>query len=152
MQDAVFVCYERAERFFDKHFPRPSISYRRSGKNAGTAFLQQNRINFHPLLYKDNTSAFLRDVVPHEVSHLLTWQLYGKVKPHGIEWQAIMKQVFGCMPNTTHSFDIGNTTNTVKYHCLCDNYALTIRRHNKILKGTLYRCKKCSGILKRTSA
>ena len=145
--DAVFACYRQAERFFNRSFPTPTITYRRSGRNAGTAFLQQNRINFHPVLFKENKEAFLRDVIPHEVSHLIVWCLYGKVRPHGREWQGVMRQVFGCEPNTTHSFEVTKHTKSVQYRCLCAVHALSVRRHNNILKGAQYRCRKCNGTL-----
>jgi len=107
--------------------------------------LQQNRINFHPLLFSANQTAFIEDVIPHEVSHLLTWQLFGKVKPHGQEWQAIMLDVFKRPPHTTHNFAIHDVAGEqFKYVCGCRSHMLTIRRHNKVLRGTEYQCRKCS--------
>ncbi|WP_390605473.1 SprT family zinc-dependent metalloprotease [Alteromonas gracilis] len=147
MTDAVFYCFKQAEDYFSRTFSYPTVTFRRSGKNAGTAFLQQNRLNFHPILYRENTSAFLDDVVPHEVSHLLVWTLFGRVQPHGKEWQSMMIDVFGCKPDATHKFDIKGVTRTFEYHCNCDTYALSTRRHNNILRGAQYRCKKCSALL-----
>ncbi|MED5521224.1 MAG: SprT family zinc-dependent metalloprotease [Pseudomonadota bacterium] len=146
--DAVFYCYEQAEQYFKQTFKRPTITFRRSGKNAGTAFLQQNRVNFHPLLFKDNIDAFLSDVVPHEVSHLLVWVLFGRVQPHGKEWQSVMRSVFNCTPNATHQFDVKRVARTFHYVCDCDTYALSTRRHNNILKGAQYKCRKCQALLR----
>ncbi|KHT52531.1 hypothetical protein RJ41_11265 [Alteromonas marina] len=148
MSDAVFCCYEQAEQYFKRSFDRPTITFRRSGKNAGTAFLQQNRVNFHPLLFKDNVDAFLEDVIPHEVSHLLVWTLFGRVQPHGKEWRSIMLGVFKRSPSATHQFDVKQVAKTFLYECNCDTYALSTRRHNKILKGAQYRCRKCQSLLK----
>ncbi|WP_412727638.1 SprT family zinc-dependent metalloprotease [Alteromonas sp. D210916BOD_24] len=145
---AVEACYDKADAFFGQAFPRPTVTYRRSGRNAGTAFLQQNRINFHPTLYKENEKIFLENVIPHEVSHLLVWLLYGKVKPHGAEWQSVMVKVFNCRPDTTHQFDIRRAANTFRYTCHCDSYELSTRRHNNVLKGMQYRCKRCRHPLK----
>ncbi|WP_071814641.1 SprT family zinc-dependent metalloprotease [Alteromonas sp. V450] len=147
--DAVFNCYERAELILNKTFARPSLTFRRSGRNAGTAFLQQNRINFHPLLYRDNETQFLSDVVPHEVSHLVVWQLYGKVKPHGKEWQSIMTNVFDCVPSVTHGFTTSTSTKTFLYQCDCNQFNLTTRRHNRIVKGASYYCRSCKSILRK---
>lgn len=146
--DCVDALYQQAEAYFKKSFPRPSLSFRRSGKNAGTAFLQQNRINLHPLLYLDNPDEYYDDVIPHEISHLLTWQLFGKVKPHGKEWQAIMQEVFKRPPHTTHSFDIKAVSGKrYSYQCGCTEHQLTVRRHNKIRKGAQYLCKQCRQML-----
>ncbi|WP_334029858.1 SprT family zinc-dependent metalloprotease [Alteromonas sp. P256] len=141
---ALTACYDKAEKYFNRQFVRPHLTFRRSGKNAGTAFLQQNRINLHPLLFKQNQQAFLEEVIPHEVSHLLVWTLFGRVKPHGNEWQSIMIEVFGCEAKTTHSFDIKAVTNTVAYSCDCSEHALSMRRHKSIITGTRYRCRKCN--------
>ncbi|WP_334014427.1 SprT family zinc-dependent metalloprotease [Alteromonas sp. S167] len=147
IEDAVEHYYKQADSYFKRYFTRPTLSFRRSGKNAGSAFLQQNRINFHPVLFKENTEAFLTDVVPHEISHLLVWQLFGKVKPHGNEWQSIMRGVFNREPNTTHSFDTKSAVKTFAYQCQCNTYSLSTRRHNNVRKGTQYRCKRCNQIL-----
>ena len=101
---------------------RPAITFRRSGKNAGTAFLQQNRLNFHPILYKENSEVFIREVVPHEVSHLLVWILFGRVQPHGKEWQSVMRGVFDCSPSATHQFDVKRVSRSFSYKCDCDTY------------------------------
>ncbi len=153
MQQRVEECYSVAEDYFNRHFPRPAVTFRRSGKNAGTAFLQQNRINFHPLLLRDNTDAFLGDVIPHEISHLLVWQLYGKVRPHGTEWQAVMQQVFGCAPNATHRFDTSVLgAEEFAYQCGCDTIMLSRRRHNTVLRGGQYRCRRCKELLTQVAA
>lgn len=142
------VCYRKADAYFKRQFPRPELTFRRSGKNAGTAFLQQNRINFHPILYQQNQSAFIHDVIPHEVSHLLTWQLFNKVKPHGKEWQSIMVNVFQRSPKTTHNFDVKNVVGKqFAYQCKCSSHSLSVRRHNNILRGTQYKCRKCNTVL-----
>ncbi|APD93996.1 hypothetical protein BM523_08340 [Alteromonas mediterranea] len=146
--DAVFRCYDKAEHYFSRSFERPAITFRRSGKNAGTAFLQQNRLNFHPILYKENREVFIREVVPHEVSHLLVWILFARVQPHGKEWQSVMRGVFDCSPSATHQFDVKRVSRSFSYKCDCDTYALSTRRHNNILKGAQYKCKKCSALLR----
>lgn len=146
-------CYEKADGYFGRRFPRPALSFRRSGKNAGTAFLQQNRINFHPLLLRDNSDAFMRDVIPHEISHLLVWQLYGKVRPHGSEWQAMMIDVFASNPSATHRFDTSALgAAEFAYRCGCDTVMLSQRRHNTVLRGGQYRCRRCREVLIRASA
>lgn len=148
--DKVNACYELAEQYLGRQFPRPQITFRKSGKTAGTAFLNVNRINFHPLIYKSNQDSFINDVVPHEVSHLLVWQCFGKVKPHGREWQSMMSQVFACAPEVTHKFDTAELNrNTFDYQCACGVVELGVRRHNKVLKGAQYRCKRCGNTLQQ---
>lgn len=141
--------YVEAEAYFNCLIERPLLTFRRSGKHAGTAFLQQNRINLNPVLYLHNKVAFLNDVLPHEVSHLLSYQFYGPVKPHGREWQTIMQQVFRCAPNTTHNFDLAPLKlKSFTYQCICGEIELSTRRHHAILnQQRTYICKRCKQAL-----
>lgn len=147
----VLHCYALAEDFYLKSFPRPQVRLDLRGRSAGIAELQTNRLRFNPILLQENQAAFLAEVVPHEVAHLLAWQLHGrKIKPHGREWQQIMQQVFAVSPSTTHTFD---TRRSAKqgyiYACACQGkeHALTVRRHNKILRGQQYICRECKSFL-----
>ena len=137
-------CYDTANRALEREFPTPQVLFNQRGKIAGCALLQKNTLKFHPLLYQQNQEHFLTHVVPHEIAHLLVWQLYGKTQPHGHEWQNIMVNVFNLPPYRTHQYNVDNIgIKTIMYGCECGEVALTIRRHNKVLKGARYRCKHC---------
>ena len=141
-------CFILAECFFDRHFTRPTYYFNQRGRSAGCAHLQKNLIKFNPILYQQNKAIFIEQVVAHEIAHLITYQLFGRVKPHGKEWQNIMRDVFKLPPNTTHQLDITDVQGKLfEYRCLCAEYQLTIRRHNNIKKGTTYLCKKCKSPL-----
>ena len=138
-----------ASRYFAVRLVCPSLSFRRSGSNAGTAHLCQNRINLNPIYALENEKAYLTDVIPHEVAHIVAHQLFGKVKPHGREWQAIMGEVFQRKPNTRHNLKTSETKdNSVVYFCQCGDVKLTIRRHRKVQRGLQhYKCRKCGQVL-----
>lgn len=143
--ERIETCYQTAEMTLKRAFPRPITQFTLRGKSAGTAHLQQNRLRFNPVLLRENSKAFLTEVVPHEICHLLCFQLFGKTKPHGKEWQSLMLTVFKVNPKTTHNF---NTTSVaskeVEYRCACGPIRLSIRRHNKVLRGeSRYICKRC---------
>jgi len=145
----VTQCYQRAELLLEQKFPEPTVLFNQRGKIAGCALLQKNTLKFHPLLFEQNKEHFLTHVVPHEIAHLLVWQLYGKTPPHGREWQHIMINVFNLPPHRTHQYNVDNIgIKTFMYECKCGEVPLTIRRHNKVLKGAVYRCKKCHQNLK----
>lgn len=140
--------YILAECFFDQHFPRPTYLFNQRGRSAGSAHLQKNLIKFNPVLYIQNKQVFMEQVVGHEVAHLIAYQLYGRVKPHGKEWQQIMSEVFKLTPQTTHELDVSSVQGKLfNYRCDCSEHQLTIRRHNKVLKGTSYLCRKCKSAL-----
>ena len=149
LEQQVESCYQQAECFFDRAFPRPSVLFTQRGKIAGTAHLQKNLLKFHSILYQENQLAFLTDVVPHEVAHLLVYQLHGLTPPHGREWQTMMSNVMLRPPERTHRFDVSSVQGkTFTYQCQCQQHQLTVRRHNKALKGILYLCRSCKSHLK----
>ncbi|QIZ75522.1 SprT family zinc-dependent metalloprotease [Ferrimonas lipolytica] len=138
-------CYQQAEAQLKQQFPRPEISFAMRGQAAGAAYLQINKLRFNLVLAKQNPTEFINQVVAHEVAHLLVWQLHGKVKPHGREWQRVMLGVFGLEPAVRHQFDVSAVKpQTFRYRCNCQEHQLTIRRHNKVVRGQAqYQCRLC---------
>lgn len=146
-------CYAKAESKLNRTFPRPQVLFNQRGKIAGSALLQKNTLKFHPAIYQQNIEHFLYHVVPHEIAHLLVWQIYGKTAPHGREWQQMMINVFECPPHRTHQYNIDDIgIKHFDYFCDCGEVKLTIRRHNKVLKGAIYRCRRCGNDLQIKTA
>lgn len=141
----------KANHYFNKQFPEPQVSYQLRGAKAGVAYLQQNEIRLNPILLQENRQQFIQEVVPHELAHLLVFQQFGQVSPHGKEWQMMMEQVLNVPANTYHCFDIRNVRQHFSYQCGCQTHLLTIRRHNAIQAGKQrYICKKCGEALRFT--
>lgn len=144
------ICIEMANRMFDRQFPLPNIRFDIRGKTAGMALLQRWEIRFNPILLSENDEAFLTDVVPHEVAHLIVYALYGnKARPHGDEWKFIMSSLFNRPPHTRHTFDVTSVEGkTFLYQCHCSTVKLSIHRHNKVCRGQArYICRKCKHVL-----
>ncbi|MGF1742892.1 SprT family zinc-dependent metalloprotease [Vibrio profundum] len=141
----VAECIKTASLYFKQSFPAPKVSYALRGKAAGKAYFTLNEIRLNPILLQENEEAFINEVVPHEIAHLLTVRLYGKVRPHGSEWQGIMQNVFSLPASTTHSFSIASVQGKAfEYQCACQSHPLSIRRHNRVQRQqTLYSCRKC---------
>lgn len=142
-------CYQRAYEVLGRRFPIPTIKFNQRGKVAGSARLQTNEIRLNQTLLLDNIHVFMDEVIPHEICHLLAYQLYGKVKPHGLQWQTLMLELFRLSPPTRHTMDTDKVAGKqFDYYCKCGPISLSIRRHNKVLrKQQQYICRKCGELL-----
>lgn len=144
VQRKVMLCMQQANAFFGNQFEVPSCNLKQRGRAAGTAHLHKNEVRFNLFMLKQNPKLFLETVVPHEIAHIIVYQIYGNtVRPHGREWQAVMKKVYQLEPNRTHEFDIPLPKKTFRYQCQCQIHTFTVRRHNRAVKGTEYICKLC---------
>ncbi|WP_233407656.1 SprT family zinc-dependent metalloprotease [Marinomonas spartinae] len=144
IQRKVVDCINRANQFFGTEFELPNANLRQKGRAAGTAHLHKNEVRFNSYMYQQNPQDFLETVVPHEVAHIIVFQIYGNdVRPHGKEWQAVMHKVYGLPPQRTHSFDVPPPKQSYYYQCHCQTHTFTKQRHTRAQKGTEYICKLC---------
>lgn len=125
------------------------------GKTAGQVRMGPNGrtlIRYNLALLEREGVAFLERTVPHEVAHVLAYRRYGpRIRPHGQEWQRIMRQL-GAEPTRCHDYDVsGLPTRRLRYfayHCACMEHRLSSIRHNKVAKGQRYLCKRCGEALR----
>ncbi|EAQ65893.1 putative SprT protein [Marinomonas sp. MED121] len=150
IKEKVNACTLMANRYFKSSIKPPKIALNQRGSAAGTAYLQRHEVRFNQAMYEQDPQGFIRTVVPHEVAHIFVYQHYGKgVKPHGKEWKFVMEYVFGVKAERTHNFDVVRSGKEFLYLCDCSEHSLTIRRHNKVLKGMKYQCRNCLSVLKQ---
>lgn len=126
--------------------PAPKVWFDLRGASAGQAHLGRGGLRFNPVLLSDNRCAFFEDVIPHEMAHWLVFHLANgpHLKPHGREWQRVMRDLFGLAPRVTHRFDIKRSqSRPYHYRCRCQTHYFTARRHALVLKGRHYRCRDC---------
>ncbi|MGO2498217.1 MAG: SprT family zinc-dependent metalloprotease [Vibrio litoralis] len=145
LESSLQVYLKKAELALECTFPTPELSFQVRGKVAGKAYLQQWQIRLNPTLLIENQQAFVEQVIPHELAHLITYHQFGRVKPHGKEWRYVMTNIFRCPPETYHAFDISSVQGeTFTYQCQCQTHQLSIRRHNKVKRQqTRYHCSLC---------
>lgn len=142
--------FKLAEDYFKTAFTLPTIALNQRGKIAGSAHLQKNLIKLNKQLFIENIEEFKRQVIPHEVAHLVCFQKFGKVKPHGSEWKSVMRAVFKLDAAVTHKLDVASVgMKEYSYQCECPELIkLSAVRHNKVKKGKQqYRCQKCKTVL-----
>ena len=149
LQQAVMRCLREklrmANQFFGTDYTEPEITYQQRGTSAGSAYLQHWQIRLNPVLLQENQQPFIDEVVPHELAHLLVWKHFGRVAPHGKEWKWMMENVLGVPARRTHQFELQSVRrNTFPYRCKCQEHQLTVRRHNRVVRGeAVYRCVHC---------
>jgi SprT protein len=139
------------------HLPNAEIEIRFDlrGKTAGQVRIRsrgQYLIRYNLELLKRGGIDFIDRTVPHEVAHVLAYHRYGpRIRPHGQEWQRIMRQ-FGAEPSRCHDYDVSGLSarqlTYFHYHCSCMEHQLSSIRHNKFAKGQRYRCRRCGETLR----
>lgn len=143
----VEACFQLAEAFFERDFRRPEISLQLRGQKAGVAHLGENLLRFNAQLYRENREEFLRQTVAHEVAHMVAHQVFGsRIRPHGEEWQLIMRGVYQLPPHRCHNYAVARRRTTrYLYRCQCPDqqFPFTAQRHALVGKGRRYLCRRC---------
>lgn len=144
-----------AADYYNRTFKEIPVLFDLTGRAAGMYRVKagQRVIRYNPYVFAKYYDDNFNETIPHEVAHYVTDILYGlrKTRAHGNEWKSVMA-VFGVAANRTANYDLTGLPvrkfKTYVYHCGCQNFELTSRRHNKVLKGTgHYMCQDCGGKL-----
>jgi len=146
----------RASRLFDCPLEMIPVRFDLRGRAAGMykVINSERMIRYNPYLFAKYFEDNVATTVPHEVAHYVVDMLYGasSVKPHGLEWQRVMRS-FGTEPRATASYDLsGIPVRRQKrhaYQCACTLHSISTARHNRILGGKArYYCRNCNTALK----
>lgn len=143
---------EALERAREVHpaLPAPRVWFDLKGASAGQAHLGRGGLRFNPVLLEENRTAFFTDVIPHEMAHWLVFHLENgpRLKPHGREWQTVMRDLYALAPRATHRLDVSRARSTpYRYACRCGDHYFTPQRHAQRHKGRRYRCRQCAQTL-----
>ncbi len=88
-------------------------------------------VSILPLLL-ENSEAFIEEVVPHELAHLLVWKHFGRIAPHGKEWKWMMESV---LARSRPPYASVRTAIRAPQHLplplQVPEHQLTVRRHNR---------------------
>ncbi|WP_447555339.1 SprT family zinc-dependent metalloprotease [Vreelandella sp. EE22] len=131
--------------------PAPKVWFDLKGASAGQAHLGRGGLRFNPVLMKENRQAYFDEVIPHEMAHWLVFHLKNgpRLKPHGREWQTVMRELFALTPSVTHRFDIAQSQRRpYHYRCACQSHYFTPQRHAQAARGRRYRCRVCESPLR----
>jgi len=144
-----------AEDSYKQKFPAVDVEFDLSGRTAGMYKVvgRHRCIRYNPWIFAKYFNENLTGTVPHEVAHFAIDQVYGlgKVKPHGVEWQALMA-AFGADPGVTFDLDLSGIPqrrqHRHRYCCPCQVHEVSSTRHNRVQGGrAVYHCLNCRGRL-----
>jgi SprT protein len=148
----------QASVLFGRAFAEIPVTFELRGRAAGMYRVHRGRrmIRYNPYLFARYFSDNLANTVPHEVAHYVTDILYGlrRVRPHGPEWQAVMR-AFGVQPAVTCNYDLDGIPvrrqRRFSYRCACTTHSLSTVRHKRVQNGQArYSCRRCQTPLSYT--
>jgi SprT protein len=142
-----------------KRIPKIDIRFDLTGLTAGQAVIlgRKHIIRYNLQMARSQPEVFITETVPHEVAHVVTNVLFGRIKPHGKEWRSIMA-FFGIPePERCHNFDMQDVhvrgQRRWPYACDCTTHQLSTTRHYRVLRGTQkYLCRNCGKPLRYTGS
>jgi SprT protein len=157
----VIDCLETLAGWSRARLDKPEITFDLSGTTAGQyrrtigAFGRaQHRLRFNPYLLAKHFDESLVTTVPHEVAHYAVAVRYRdhRVSPHGCEWREAMA-LLGAPAEVTHALDVSDVPRRRQrqwtYRCACAEHRLSTTRHNRVLQGARYYCRRCRDLLVR---
>ncbi|MBJ2286700.1 MULTISPECIES: SprT-like domain-containing protein [Pseudomonas] len=149
----VTECLHLASAHFGETFPEIPIKFDLTGVVGGYFCYRRCRstgketryFRFNRVLARENLKEYLDQICPHEVAHYIARSKWGKgIKPHGVEWKSVMIEAFNLAPDRCHSMDTSSVENIpFVYRCGCKEHRMSKRRHNRILRGAIYKCNSC---------
>lgn len=177
--DKVEACFVKAEAHYKRKLRRQSsISYDLKGGTAGTANPRTLALKFNPALALRDWNEILNGTVPHEVAHLIDYEINNKLEQdmlaraaaiqsmhmfgrrrkmpkrdvHGPSWKSVMR-VLGANPERCHHIDatgIVRRKGRHDYQCSCgEKIVIGAKHHNAILRGAGVTHRGCGRVLTR---
>ena len=133
----------------------PIITFDLRGRAAGQ-FVRQGKIKklrFNKPVLEKYTEKFVDRTVPHEWAHLVAREINKhRIKPHGKEWRTVCYMLGMEDVTIYHDYEVEpvRKVETFTYACGCSElHKLTKVRHNRALRGAVYKCSVCNQILVR---
>ena len=155
----------KAAKRYNIELPPPLILFNLTGRTAGQANGKKWRIRLNMPMLRQNGVKFLERTPVHEAAHLVVHKLYGderyrtakrrvrKIKPHGPEWQGVMRSMGVRNPTRCHSYSTENVGARKRrgpkylYECGCQEHWMSGCCHRRAQAGARYRCRSCKRTL-----
>lgn len=150
IQRAFDQSYRLATEKLDYRDAPPQLLFSlKSGRMAGRALPQQNRIELNKVIFRNNPQwSFVYDTVAHEMAHIVASRCF-RSRAHDARWKAVA-EALGATPRASGHFDVANAEvrkraqrKTYPFVCDCQPFDFGAQRLSNFLKGSRYQCRSC---------
>lgn len=143
VEDKIVETFLLAQKQFGKVFELPQLSFElNSSRVAGQALLRGWKIKINPEFLEQYPDQVISRTVPHEVAHLVAFNVYPHAKQsHGPEWKSVAVKL-GTEPTRCHSMHLPEKQPHT-YICSCQKFHVSNLIHRKIQNGQRRFCLKC---------
>ena len=142
----VHETFAKAKRIYDRDFDpvRVTFNIRRTSGITGQASVLPRMIRINNHLLQFYPHFFQSVVVPHEVAHVVAFDLYGAEGwNHGPRWKSVMRAI-GQVPDVTHSLVTEKNINIPVYECQrCSTQILVHRTSHALISNGISKCRPC---------
>jgi len=143
--DKINACYDTCDAHYNRTFKRPTTRFDLTGTTAGTADPRAHVLRFQPVLAAGHWDDFLNNTVPHEVAHLVDYDVNNKLEAqmqarmaavqnhalfgnwgrrarrpkrdiHGDSWRAVMRVLGINWAARCHQYDVANVARRKARH------------------------------------
>lgn len=140
------------------HSPQPELRFDLRGRAAGQCVWRKGQppvLRFNLDIARHHRRDFLATTVAHEVAHLVTAACFPRARPHGREWQAVMRHLGVADPQRCHNYALDEhrlrRQRRWSYQCDCSEHLLSTTRHRRISEQAVrYLCQRCGSALRRS--
>ena len=157
------LVHAQASNWYREHKvapPQPELRFDLTGASAGQLRWQTGArpvIRYNLAIAAAQPEAFIHETVPHEIAHLVTTACFGRVRPHGPEWRAVMASFGHPHASRCHAFQVpagpARRQRRWPYRCDCREHELSTTRHNRTQSGRAhYLCRHCGSALRNVTA
>jgi len=125
-----------------------TITFKKCGSVAGTAWTNKRLIDYNLTLAEENQADFINKTIPHEVAHIIANRYFNKHCGHGEGWRHVMDR-FGIPAIRCHDYNVQSVSRRkFVYRCECNTvFYVSKILHERIQKGSHRICIKCKSRL-----
>lgn len=151
-------CLDKAREYFPDEAERirkPFIGFNLTGTSAGRAIYSQRKIVLNPHIFKglseEAQQEFIDETIPHEVAHIVAYQVHRHSQAHNAKWGEIMK-LFGFedwRSQITHCLPVDNVPSLKRRKSLkcpqcAASWTVTPKKAARFRRGEVsYQCPRC---------